>query len=250
MIDRWLADLETRHLAALTFPEVRRALESLSTDYVLRRERLGDGRALAGRGKRAAFALFYGPLHFLLVREIVRALGCASPAPGEIVDLGCGTGVAGAAWAIEAGGARVRGVDRHGWALEEARHTWKALDLAGRASRGDAATVSLPESGGAAIAAFTLNEMAPAARERLIARLLDAAARGVGALVVEPIAKGPVPWWAGAERRVLAAGGRADAWRFPVVLPDLQARLSKSAGLDHRVLTARTLFLPLVSSAA
>ncbi len=250
MFDRWLADLETRHLAALTFPELRRALQSLSADYVVRRERLGAGSALAGRGKRAAFALFYGPLHFLLVREIVRALGCASPAPREIVDLGCGTGVAGAAWAIEAGGARVRGVDRNAWALEEARHTWRALGVAGRASRRDAAIVPLPESGGAAIAAFALNEMDPPARERLLARLLDAAARGVGALVVEPIAKGPVPWWAEAEGRFLAAGGRADAWRFPVGLPDLQARLSKAAGLDHRVLTARSLFLPLVSSAA
>lgn len=250
MIESWLADLEARHLAALTFPEVRRALEALSLDYVARRERVLDRSALAGRGKRAAFALFYGPLHFFLVREIVRALGCASPAPREIVDLGCGTGVAGAAWAIEAGGARVRGVDRHGWALEEARRAWRALGVAGRASRGDAATVPLPEPGGAAIAAFTLNEMDPAARERLIERLLDAAARGVGALVVEPIAKGPVPWWAEAERRLVAAGGRTDAWRFAVGLPDLQARLSHAAGLDHRVLTARSLFLPLVSSAA
>jgi len=249
VIDRWLSDLEARHLAGLTFPEVRRALESLSTDYVARRERVREGSALAGKGKRAAFALFYGPLHFLLVREIVRALGCASPAPGEIVDLGCGTGVAGAAWAIEAGGARVRGVDRNGWALEEALRTWRTLGVAGRASRGDAATFPLPESGGAAIAAFTLNEMDPDARERLIARLLDAAAHGVRVLVVEPIAKGPVPWWPGAERRFLAAGGRSDAWRFPVDLPDLQARLSKAAGLDHRLLTARSVYLPLVSSA-
>lgn len=249
MIDTWLADLETRHLAGLTFPEVRRALESLSTDYVARRERLGDGTALAGKGKRAAFSLFYGPLHFFLVREIVRALGCASPAPGEIVDLGCGAGVAGAAWAIESGGTRVRGVDRHGWALEEARRTWAALGVAGKVSRGDAATFPLPGSGDAVIAAFTLNEMDGAARERLIARILDAAGRGVRALVVEPIAKGPVPWWPGAASRFVAAGGRSDAWRFPIALPDLQARLSKAAGLDHRVLTARSLWLPLVSSA-
>ncbi len=250
MIDRWLADLESRHLADLSFGEVRRALVSLSADYVARRVRLGDGSALEGKGKRAAFALFYGPLHFLLVREIVRSLGCASPAPSEIVDLGCGTGVAGAAWAIEAGGARVRGVDRLGWALEEARRTWRALGVPGRASRGDAASAPLPAPGGAVIAAFTLNEMDPCARERLIARFLDAASHGVRALVVEPIAKRATPWWAETENRFVGAGGRADSWRFPIGLPDLQSRLSRAARLDHRVLTARSLWLPLVSSVA
>ena len=49
-------------------------LRALSSTYVERRGRLGDGAALSGAGKRAAFALFYGPLHYLLIREIVRAL--------------------------------------------------------------------------------------------------------------------------------------------------------------------------------
>ena len=74
----WMDALEKRHLKDLTFPEVRRALQALSSLYVERRDRLGQGSALEGAGKRAAFALFYGPLHFLLVRAIVRALGAAS----------------------------------------------------------------------------------------------------------------------------------------------------------------------------
>src|SRR5258706_15663669 len=102
----WFAALETRHLADRTFAEVRRGLVALSSLYVRRGRRLETGGALEGEGKRAAFALFYAPLHFLVVRGIVRALGAASPAPSRIVDLGCGTGASGAAWAIEAGAGR------------------------------------------------------------------------------------------------------------------------------------------------
>src|SRR6266571_3072365 len=115
--DRWLAALEARHLADLTFPEVSRALRALSSAYVERRGRLATGAALDGAGKRAAFALFYGPLHFITVREAVKALGAHRPPPARILDLGCGTGAAGAAWAVSAGGTPfVEGVDQSAWA--------------------------------------------------------------------------------------------------------------------------------------
>src|SRR5512143_3410694 len=110
--------VEKRHLAELTFAEVRRALQALSSVYVERRERMAGGAALEGAGKRAAFALYYGPLHFLLVREIVRALGPALSPVRRVLDLGCGTGTAGAAWAIEqAPRASVDGIDASGWAV-------------------------------------------------------------------------------------------------------------------------------------
>ncbi|HMC56134.1 MAG TPA: hypothetical protein VKH19_13220, partial [Gemmatimonadaceae bacterium] len=64
---RWIAALEARHLAALTFSQVSRALRALSSTYVERRQKLAGGAALSGAGKRAAFALFYGPLHHMLV---------------------------------------------------------------------------------------------------------------------------------------------------------------------------------------
>ena len=73
----WLASLETKHLRELRFREVSRSLRALSATYVERRHRLLEGAALSGRGKRAAFALFYGPLHHLLVAHIVRALPTA-----------------------------------------------------------------------------------------------------------------------------------------------------------------------------
>ena len=55
--DHWLAALEKRHYAELTFPEVRKGLQALSTIYTLKREKL-PGNPIDGRGKQAAFALF------------------------------------------------------------------------------------------------------------------------------------------------------------------------------------------------
>ena len=70
----WLSAVEARHLADLRFPEVARAIRALSSMYVERRSRLGRGGALDGAGKRAAFALFFAPLHLLTVRHIVQQL--------------------------------------------------------------------------------------------------------------------------------------------------------------------------------
>src|SRR2546428_10197693 len=102
--DRWIAAVETRHLADFRFVEVTRALRALSSAYVERRHAMQRGAALDSAGKRAAFSLFYGPLHFLAVRHIVRELGARVADAATILDLGCGSGVAGAAWAIESGG--------------------------------------------------------------------------------------------------------------------------------------------------
>jgi len=240
----WLAELERRQLHELTFAEVRRGLQALSSLYVERRGRLGAGAALDGRGKRAAFALYYGPLHFLVVREIVRGLEAARPAPSRIVDLGCGTGAAGAAWAVEAAGRpRVDGVDQNGWAVAEARWTLARLGLKGGARRESIAKASLPGRGEAALAAYALNELADSERTALLPRLLDAAASGARALVVEPVARGTAPWWEGWREAFVAAGGRADEWRFRPALPEAVARFDRAAGLDHRELTARSLYL-------
>src|SRR5712692_647011 len=113
--ETWLEALEARHLADLTFSEISRALRALSSAYVERRARLSAGAVLSGAGKRAAFALFYGPLHYLLVRHIVAALGAASVRTSAVVDLGCGTGAAGAACAGSFS-AHLVGIDRHHWA--------------------------------------------------------------------------------------------------------------------------------------
>jgi hypothetical protein len=240
MVEDWLAALEARHLADLRVPEVTRALRALSASYVERRQAVGS--TLDTRGKRAAFALYYAPLHFLTVDAIVRALGAHDPPPRAILDLGCGTGAAGAAWALAAGGVpSVTGIDRHPWAVSEARWTYDQLGLRGQARRGDLTRLPPLRAGEAIVAGWLLNELPPDARLSLEQRLLDAAEHGVHVLIVEPIARSITPWWDALAARVRAAGGRADEWRFPTALPPMLKLFDRSAGLDHRELTARSL---------
>jgi protein-L-isoaspartate O-methyltransferase len=241
---QWLTALEARHLADLRVPEVTRALRALSSAYVQRRHKVAAGATLDSAGKRAAFALFYGPLHFITVARVLHELAAGAPPPASILDLGCGTGVAGAAWARHAGGSPfVSGLDRHPWAVEEARWTYRQMALHGQARAGDLTRIPAVAPRGAIVAAYALNEVPEAARAAVEDRLLHAAAGGAAWLVVEPIARGITPWWDSLAARVAAIGGRADEWRFDVDLPPLLRLFDKAAGLDHRELTARTLYV-------
>ena len=243
--DLWLREAEQHHLADLTFPQVSSGLRALSSTYVERRLRLGEGAALDGMGKRAAFALFYGPLHFLLVRAIVQALPDARATQSTtLLDLGCGTGAAGAAWATSCVHApRVVGIDRHPWALGEAARTYRAFGLTGRTAKGDIASMALPKEPISMLAAFAMNELADAPRDGLMQRLLDRTATGDRLLVVEPIAGFVARWWKRWRAPVEQLGGRADEWRFRIELPAIVAKLDRAAKLDHRELTARSLWV-------
>jgi hypothetical protein len=242
--DRWFAALETRHGGDFTTREIGRAVRALSASYVEHRGRLMAGGPLASAGKRTAFALFYAPLHWLTIHEIVRAL--ASPhRPPHIVDLGCGTGAAGAAWAdtFEHPPALL-GFDRGAWAVSETLWTYRAAGLPGSARRADVARARLPRAGNAVIAAYVLNELTSPARRVLVDRLVSSGRAGLQVLVVEPIARQLTPWWNECRRQVEGAGGRGDEWRFRPDLPQRLASLARSAGLDPHELTAKTLFLP------
>jgi len=240
----WFTALESRHLNRLTFAEVRRGLQALSALYVSRGRRLATGAALEGAGKRAAFALFYAPLHFLLTRSVVRALGAQGSGPRNILDLGCGTGAAGGAWAIETGGGCVvSGVDLNDWAVAEARWNYRTWGVRGYAVRDDLLKARLPGRGSGILAAYTVNEMDDAARAALLGRLLLAARRGARLLIIEPIARRPFPWWETWSEAFRTAGGRDDSWRFPVDLPERLRLFDRAAGLDHRELTGRSLWL-------
>jgi SAM-dependent methyltransferase len=241
---RWLLALEERHLADLTFQQVSSALRALSSTYVERRARLGQGAALDGAGKRAAFALFYAPLHFLLVRAIVDALPDARHCGTALVDIGCGTGAAGAAWATACARApNVIGIDRHPWALGEALRTYRDFALTARTTQGDAATARLPKGPASIVAAYTVNELSEPARDVLLTRLLDRAAHGDRLLIVEPIAGFVARWWDGWRRKVESLGGRSDEWRFRIELPPIVAKLDRAAKLDHRELTGRSFWI-------
>ena len=243
----WFDSLERRQLADLEFAEVRRALQALTRWYVEKREaRRGSrpGAALDGRGKRAAFALFYGPLHFLVLRHIVAELDAASTPLSEILDLGCGTGACGAAWALQfSRRPKLVGIDTNAWVVSEARWTWRQFGLAGKVTRGDLARAQLPGRGHGILAAYVANELEATPREAMLERLLDASDRGARVLVVEPIARRIVPWWDTWARAFEERGGRADTWRFRAVLPERLRLLDKAAGLDHGELTARSLFV-------
>jgi SAM-dependent methyltransferase len=242
----WVDALQRRHRQDLTFAEVRKGLQALSSLYVERRQKIAGGAALEGAGKRAAFALYYGPAHFLLVRAIVRALDATSGLR-TVVDLGCGTGAAGAAWALETGAA-VEGLDRSGWAVEETRWTLARLGLRGTAKKGDAAAATLPAPPAAIVSAFTANELDDGARARLLAALRHAPARGVRVLVVEPLARRALTWWDQWAAAFVTAGGRQDEWRFDAMLPESVADLGRAAGLDTRTLGGRSLFVPAASA--
>jgi hypothetical protein len=143
-MNAWMAALEARQLADLTFQEVSRSLRALSSTYVERRTTLKDGAALSGAGKRAAFALFYGPLHFLVVHHIVSALGAPFVSVERVIRSRCGTGASGAGWAAACARAPVSiGVDRHPWAIEEARRTYADLGLRTQLRMDDMTRVSL-----------------------------------------------------------------------------------------------------------
>jgi SAM-dependent methyltransferase len=235
---RWIAALEAKHLAELTFPEVSRALRALSSTYVERRQKLAEGAALSGAGKRAAFALFYGPLHHLLVMHIVDGLPGATANVQTIVDLGCGTGASGAAWAAACAKApRVIGIDRHPWTLGEAAATYRTFGISATVRQGDIANATLPKSPVSILAAFTMNELADPDRDALLARLVERAGQGDRVLIVEP------RWWYRWRATFEAAGGRADEWRLRAELPPIVAKLDRAAGLNHREITGRSLWL-------
>ena len=245
-VDRWIGALEGRYLRELRRPEVTRAVRALSSAYVERRGgRHQPVRAtLDTAGKRAAFAVYYAPLHLLAVTAAVRSLGLDHTSPVTILDLGCGTGVAGAAWAVAAGGhATVSGIDRHPWAVAEARWTYARLGVRGRARQGDATQLPAPRSGTAVIAAYLLNELPEAARTATEDALLAAAARGGRVLVIEPIARSVTPWWDATAARFTARGGRADHWHLTVETPAEVAAFGRAAGLSQGEIRIRTLCL-------
>jgi hypothetical protein len=249
-VDAYLAALEARHLANLTRSELTRALRALSSCYVERRGRLAGGGALEGAGKRAAFALFYGPLHFLTIDAIVHGLGADEWPIETIHDLGCGTGASGAAWALAAARPPViAGVDRSAWAAAEANWTYRQLGLRGSAKVGDVSGFPYVQAsrsrGSAFLLAYAVNELAETPRARLLDALAAALATQQAALlIVEPIAKKDRSWWPEWAARLAPAGAVEREWRFRADLPPLLREVAKGAGLDPRELTARTLSRP------
>jgi SAM-dependent methyltransferase len=251
--DAWLAALIERHTRQFTRPEFLKAVRALSARYVERRADLAHRPPTDSAGKRAAFAAFFAPLHFVTIRALAPRLGVSNRDLGEIVDLGCGTGTASAGWAVtQPNPPAILGLDRDAWALDEAAWNWRTLGLQGRTRRVDLGR-AVPELAAprresrtrrAMLAAWSANELSDDARAGLLTALLAAADNGDDVLVVEPIARRAAPpggRWADAWG---ARGGRADEWKVEGALPSALAEISEAAGFRRDALAARTLWLP------
>ena len=203
-------------------------------------------RAADGAGKRAAFASYYAPLHFLMAWAAADAVGLGSGAPvREVHDLGCGTGVVGAAVALKVGGARVKGVDVAPWTVGASRRTFQALGVRGRARAG-ALPGAFPraKSGAILVAGWSLNELDGDTRSAVLQRIAGALQAGAGLLVLEPLSTKVTPWWPEAVAALRPTGATEQLVRLETDLPDWLARMDQATGLDHRQIGARVLARP------
>ena len=243
--ERWLDDVESRHLRDMTTTEVARALRALSSTYVERRTRLSGRGAFDTAGKRAAYALYYAPRRFLTISGVVSQFEPTREARG-IVDLGCGTGAAGVAWAAALDhGSTIAGLDTHPWALDEARLAYRAFGLNGQARRGAASGAVLAATlrdlargtvgrRRAVVLSYVVNELNDDERKDLLPGLLAAGAAGVRVLVMEPLSRRTSPWWTAWAHAFAGAGGRADEWRLP----------DRAAANHRRPRTRRRVWIP------
>jgi SAM-dependent methyltransferase len=240
----WIERIQTRYRETLTFAEIRKGVVALSRIYVEERRRIERGAVFDGAGKRAAFACYYSPLHFLMVRKLVASLGAEQVPARRILDLGCGLGVAAAAWStLCTAKPEVVGLEKNSWAAEEARWLLAALGIRGRILRKPLQDFPAAASGDAIVAAYSVNELDAQERGKLLERLLESAKRGAAVLIVEPLAKRALPWWTEWQDAFLVRSGRADEWRLAAELPPSIALFDRASGLDHRELTARSLCL-------
>ncbi len=246
---RWIADIETRHLRDMTTSEVARALRALSSTYVERRARLSGRGAFDTAGKRAAYALYYAPRRFLTVTRVLEELH-APFALTRVVDVGCGTGAAGVAWAVRSGPqTTVLGVDTNAWAIDETRATYRAFGVNGQTRRttmnASAALVDTPPRGQAAgiVLSYVVNELDDETRASLLQTLLVAARGGTHVLVMEPLSRRTSPWWNRWVDAFSQAGGRADEWRFAIEPPVITVALGRATGLAAHDATGRSLWI-------
>ena len=158
----------------------------------------------------------------------------------------------------------IHGVDRSGWAIEEAAWTYRTLGIPGRATRGDLvraaeSLVAGPKPGPAyvrqggpayvrqtgVILAWSSNELEAPARNRLLSALVELGRSGASILIVEPISRRAAPWFDDWAAVITKAGGRHDDWRFDEPRPPALSRIDIEVGFDRAELTARSLAINL-----
>ena len=242
--ERWVTGSSARALESLTFAEIRKGAQALSSLYV---ERRGEGRvaerSVEGRGKRAAFATYYAPLHFLATAGVVLQAGEEFLSEVERVhDLGCGTGAAGAAVAaLAARPIELRGLDRSGWALAEAKQSYAEFGARARVKRG-----TLPRDwprklgpGDLVVLGWMVNELADAQRDQVLEAAGRAVEGGAKLLLLEPLAGRVSPWWSEWSPRFEALSIAPGQCKWQIARPGWIAQLDKASLLNHRSIGAR-----------
>jgi hypothetical protein len=249
-VDAWGHAVLERHVSPLGMPAFLKAVRALSVRYVERRAELGDRSPLDSAGKRAAFAGFFAPMHFTATRLIVELTQLHAAPLASIVDLGCGTGVAGAAWALALPERpAVIGIDHHPWVLAEAKWNWQALGVSGRVRRRDLMRASLQlrqrlrgsARGIGIVLGWTANELRDKERTVLLPTLLDLARAGASVLVIEPIARRVAPWWDEWAATFAEARGVAQEWESGFNLRPPFNELNRAAGFRRESLSVRSL---------
>ena len=212
----WIAALDERHLADLR-----------PRKWAARCGRSPRATSSAGRGwpraRRSKPRENAPPSHCSMRPFISRRRRTSSEAAGgrgdrgDIVDLGCGTGAAGAAWASAAAGGpdhrlRPQRLGSRGSELDlpSARHP-RPGDPAGP----HAGPAPAPARAGHPRGLRGQRAVDDARARRLLPRLLDAGARGAAVLIVEPIARRLAPWWAAGKPRSPPPAGAPTSGDFP-----------------------------------
>ena len=199
------------------------------------------------RGKLAAFASYYAPIHFLTTLQACEHFGIGMlTAEHPVMDLGCGTGAVGAAVARTLpGGASVVGVDASRAVAEAFRRTARQLNVRSRLRVGrlPKAMPRVP-AGGIIVAGWSLNELDEQERSGVLERLQPHLQKGAGLLVLEPLSRRVSPWWSAVVSSLENLGCREAELTDP--LPDVEwiQRLDQATGLDHRRAKCRGLWVP------
>ncbi len=154
-------------------------------------------RAVEGRGKRAALATYYAPLHFLATQHALARIGPARFGPvRRVFDSAAEPARRAPPRRACSIAASVVAIDRSGFALSEARHTYAAFGLLAQTKRAQLPErLPRPAPGDLWVLGWAVNELDERSRNALGERLVRAIESGVRVLLLEPLASGVVPWW-------------------------------------------------------
>lgn len=246
LFEEWVDETRARFVPPLTTTEVRKGVQALSWNYVEERVRGRDAaRALQGEGKRAAFASYFAPLHFLATRIALAGIGPEPFAKVRVVhDIACGTGATGAALASALPEQpRIEAFDVSPWAVSEAKRTYDALLVSARTKRG-ALPQDFPRAGAADLLAlgWAANELDEAARGALLTKITAALHRGAALFIAEPVSARITPWWDSWCARLAGPGAKHAIVRAQVDLPAWITALDDASGLCHDEIVAKVIW--------